>query len=308
MSRKLKFREDGSFIIVQFTDVHWTNGSEQDLKSSALMREVLEKEKPDLVVFTGDTSVSEDNLNSLRKALAPVNEAQIPFAVVFGNHDDEEGESKAALLAVQQESDLCLTEAGDPNISGLCNYILKISSHDGKKTDRILYMFDSGTYNNNQKVEGYGFIKRDQIRWYINSSRSIKKHCGDIPALAFFHIPLPEYNDVWYQKTCYGEKNEPVCCPKQNSGLFSAMLEMGDVKGIFVGHDHVNDYYGELYGIKLHYGRATGYNTYGHENFARGARIIKLKEGRPEFESWLRLDDGTVVKNQAVHLPDPNCL
>jgi hypothetical protein len=169
-------------------------------------------------------------------------------------------------------------------------------------------MLDSGTYNRNKKVEGYGFIKRDQIKWYVNSSKAIKKHCGDVPALAFFHIPLPEYNDVWNLKTCYGEKNEQVCCPKQNSGMFSAMLEMGDVKGIFVGHDHVNDYYGDLYGIKLHYGRATGYNTYGHEDYAHGARIIRLRENQSEFESWLRLEDGTVVEKQAPHLPDLNFL
>ncbi len=300
----LKFCEDGYFKIVQFTDVHWANGNEKDLKTSSLMRRVLEEEKPELVVFTGDTSVSADNLNSLRKALEPVNEAQIPFAVVFGNHDDEEGESKEALLEVQKESGLCLTEAGDPGISGLGNYILKISSNDGKKTGWILYMLDSGTYNENDKVKGYGYIQRDQIKWYMDSSEAIKKECGDVPALAFFHIPLPEYNDVWQLKTCYGEKNEEVCCPKQNSGMFSAMLEMGDVKGVFVGHDHVNDYYGELYGIKLYYGRGTGYNTYGHENFAHGARIIRLRENQLEFESWLRLEDGTVIEKQTEHLPN----
>ena len=218
MGRELKFREDGTFSIVQFTDVHWMNGNEKDMKTSALMRMVLEKEKPDLVVFTGDTSVSTDNLNALRKALDPVKEAKIPFAVVFGNHDDEEGESKEALLAVQKESELCLTEAGDPNIGGMGNYILEIGRRDGKNTNWILYMIDSGTYNKNDKLEGYGFIERDQIDWYIKSSEAIKKECGEVPALAFFHIPLPEYNDVWYLKTCYGEKNEAVCCSKAEFG------------------------------------------------------------------------------------------
>ena len=86
------------------------------------------------------------------------------------------------------------------------------------------------------------------------------------------------------------------------------MLEMGDVKGVFVGHDHINDYYGDLYGIKLCYGRGTGFNTYGKENFLHGARIIRLKENEQEFESWLRLEDGSVMGQQVEHLPDPSFL
>lgn len=303
MSRVLKFNEDGYFKIVQFTDVHWTDGKEEDQKTGSLMRMVLAEEKPDLVVFTGDTSVAADNLNALRQALEPVNEAQVPFAVVFGNHDDEEGASKEALLEVQKESSLCLTEAGDPGISGLGNYVLKINSCDGKKTAWVLYMIDSGTYND--RIEGYGYIKRDQINWYVDTSETMKKECGYVPGLAFFHIPLPEYNDVWRLSTCYGEKNEEVCCPKQNSGMFSVMLEMGDVKGVFVGHDHVNDYYGDLFGIRLYYGRATGYNTYGHDNFPHGARIIRLQENSAEIESWIRVEGGGVIKKQAGHIPEP---
>ena len=304
MDRTLKFGADGCFKIVQFTDVHWMNDSEEDRRTSAVERMVLKEERPDLVVFTGDTSVGTDNLVALRKALEPVEEAQVPFAVVFGNHDDEHGESKEALLAVQQESDLCLTQAGDPGISGLGNYILEIGSRNGDRTGWILYMMDSGTYSRNEKVGGYGYFERDQINWYVNSSKEIKNKYGNVPALAFFHIPLPEYNEVWESQTCYGEKNEGVCCPKQNSGMFSAMLEMGDVKGMFVGHDHINDYYGDLYGIRLYYGRATGYHTYGKENFARGARIIRLREGQSEVESWLRLEDGTVLRNQPMHRPE----
>ncbi|WZL78764.1 hypothetical protein QBE55_00910 [Eubacteriales bacterium mix99] len=47
-----------------------------------------------------------------------------------------------------------------------------------------------------------------------------------------------------------------------------------------------------------------GYHTYGKENFARGARIIRLREGQSEVESWLRLEDGTVLRNQPMHRPE----
>jgi len=102
---------------------------------------------------------------------------------------------------------------------------------------------------------------------------------------------------------CYGHKFDDVCCPRLNSGLLAAMVEMGDVVGAFVGHDHVNDFWGMHHGIRLCYGRATGYNTYGREGFPRGARIIQLRRDTHRFTSWLRLDDGSVVREQPAQQP-----
>lgn len=79
---------------------------------------------------------------------------------------------------------------------------------------------------------------------------------------------------------------------------------MGDVIGTFCGHDHTNDFSGTLHGIKLCYGRASGYNTYGKEGFMRGSRVIQLNQGQHEFATWLRLEDGSVVHEQPTH--DPN--
>ena len=60
-----------------------------------------------------------------------------------------------------------------------------------------------------------------------------------------------------------GERNEDECPGPVNSGLFSAMLERGDVKGVFCGHDHVNTYCGNYYGILLGYAGNAGFGTYG---------------------------------------------
>ena len=35
--------------------------------------------------------------------------------------------------------------------------------------------------------------------------------------------------------------------------MFSAILDRGDVKGIFCGHDHINTYHGNYYGVLLGY-------------------------------------------------------
>lgn len=88
----------------------------------------------------------------------------------------------------------------------------------------------------------------------------------------FIHIPLWEHRYMWYSSVdsrtdadharavekhqIIGERNEE--CPGPiNSGMFSAMLDRGDVKGVFCGHDHVNTYMENYYGILLGYSGST---------------------------------------------------
>lgn len=143
----------------------------------------------------------------------------------------------------------------------------------------------------------YAWIKRDQIDWYLKRSQAYEwQYNKRIPSLAFFHIPLMEYAEVREKAITYGEMGEEVCSPKTNSGLFSAFVERQDVVGTFVDHDHANDYWGEWFGIKLCYGRVTGYNNYMVGDGQRGARIIQLKQGERNFETWIRLDNGTVYE------------
>ena len=55
-AKELRFNENGKFKIVQFTDVHLgrQGGKSTDLETIKLMGEILDKEKPELVVITGD--------------------------------------------------------------------------------------------------------------------------------------------------------------------------------------------------------------------------------------------------------------
>lgn len=95
------------------------------------------------------------------------------------------------------------------------------------------------------------------------------------PALAYFHIPIPEYNAVLMNPSdVVGEKQEVICSASVNSGLFTSLVEAGDVKATFVGHDHVNDYCGSLLGIQLCYGGGIGYHTYGYVVIIASSQII----------------------------------
>jgi 3',5'-cyclic AMP phosphodiesterase CpdA len=302
----LKFRSDQRFKIVQFTDIHWHNGEEPDQQSAALIARVAKTESPDLIVLTGDILAGggcEDAAESLRQVVQSVEACGVPWAAVFGNHDDEGTADRHELMAIMLESPLSLTQPGPAEIPGVGNYVLSLQSFKENVPAAVLYFIDSGSYAQTD-IGGYDWIRREQIAWYLQESARITAGAGNpLPALAFFHIPIPEYDEVWDFHTCYGVKYENVCAPQVNTGFFAAMHEAGDVMGTFVGHEHINDFWGDLHGIRLCYGRASGYNTYGREGFPRGARVIALQEGERQFETWLHLDDGTVVGEQPEHTP-----
>ena len=105
-------------------------------------------------------------------------------------------------------------------------------------------------------------------------------------------MPDLEHSHAQETKCQHGEKNEEVSAGPFNSGLFAAMLDRRDVKGIFVGHDHVNDYVGDYFGVRLGYAANAGFGTYGlsgeEEHRLRGARIFVLREGDPgAFETFM---------------------
>ncbi|HAF98363.1 metallophosphoesterase family protein [Paenibacillus lactis] len=316
MKPVLRFKEDQTFTIVQFTDIHWRNGDAQDLASRQCMEAVLDLEQPDLVVFTGDIIYTGETGDSSASCLDPVQAFKdavfaaesrgIRWAFVFGNHDTEGDITREELMKAAMDLPGCCSEPGPPEISGVGNYTLPIYGKGEDTAEAVLYFFDSGEMSQHPAVEGYDWIRRDQIRWYemASAAYSVKRGGDSMPALAFFHIPIPEYRDVWERRTCYGNKFEAVCCPQLNTGLFAAMLERGDVMGTFAGHDHINDYWGELYGIRLCYGRATGYGTYGREGMLRGARVIRLHEGQRQFDTWITLSDGSQIREQEKHEPE----
>lgn len=74
---------------------------------------------------------------------------------------------------------------------------------------------------------------------------------------------------------------------------------MGDVKAFFVGHDHTNDFCGNIDGIWVCYGGGCGYHGYGKAWWSRRARVIRVELGKSHRDwagveritTWKRLDD-----------------
>lgn len=292
-ARKLRFRADKKFKIVQFTDVHWVPSDAASAAAAERMNEVLDAERPDLVIYTGDVAFGKPAEECFRKAFEPVVSRNIPFTFTFGNHDDEQGLSREAIFDLIRDMPGNLTGRAE-GLHGVTNFILPILDSAGGKPAFLLYHFDSLSYSPDKEIEGYDWMKADQVDWYRSCAAQLAARNGGtpLPALAFFHIPLPEFNEAASDESALliGIRKEQACAPRVNSGLFTAMREAGDVMGVFVGHDHVNDYLTSWRGLLLGYGRFTGGKTvYWDIPWGNGARVIELTEGSRELSTWIRL-------------------
>ncbi len=291
-SFNLRFNDDGKFKIAQFTDIHWEHDStEKCRKAAELIRHVLKEEQPGLAVLTGDIVV-QSSAEGWKEVTDIFTETGIPFAVVMGNHDDEAEWSRDRIFDFLETVDGFVGSKGPASVSGVGNYIVGIRATSGG-TAALLYFLDSNSYGGDAKISTYGWIRFDQIAWYREQSRKLTtlNDGKPYPALAFFHIPLPEYAEVAGKEQTVGLKKEEECSPKINTGMLAAFVEMKDVMGVFVGHDHDNNYIGIHKGIALAYGQKTGFGSYG--SIGRGSRIIELREGERSFNTWIRTLEGT---------------
>lgn len=294
--KNVNFDADGKLKIVQFTDVHYKQGQQASEVAIKLINEVLDAEKPDLVVFTGDIIWAKPVHKGLDEVFAPVIERKIPWIYLFGNHDDEFGVSRAELMEYAMQKPYCLSLSGDKNLKGAGNFVLEVKDHANQSVKTVLYCMDSGAYSQLKGVKGYDWFSFDQIDWYRKQSAAYTKANEGTPynGIAFFHIPLAEYALMKAEKRdeIIGHKDEDECNGKINSGMFAAMRECGDVMGTFVGHDHDNDYIGTYYDIALAYGRYSGGKTVYNNLGLNGCRVIELTQDKREFTSYIRLLGG----------------
>ena len=298
----LFYNKNGKFKILQLTDTHYIAGNPKSERALKNVIQMLDLEKPDLVIHTGDIIFGEPAEASLRQILEPIAERKIPFAVAFGNHDEEFGKTREEML------DIVMTIPGNLNtktegIYGVTNSAITLSSSKNNKINRVFYILDS---NRGATIEDipktYGHIHFDQIAWYRKQSEAFTQMNGGtpIPSLAFFHIPLPEHKEASRDDengNMIGTRMENVASPKINSGMFVSMKEMKDVQAVFVGHDHNSDfavYWNKMFFI---YGRFSGCDNVYNDLKPNGARVIELTEGEEGFRSWIRLFGGELIQN-----------
>ncbi|TYI85624.1 hypothetical protein E1A91_D04G009100v1 [Gossypium mustelinum] len=195
------------------------------------------------------------------------------------------------------------------------DFVAFTGSHLANSSVLNLFFLDSGDRETVQGVRTYGWIKESQLNWLRSASRELQVQNQEVKyviktqpvdasaALAFFHIPIPEVRQLYYQKFV-GRFGEGVACSSVNSGVLKTLVSIKDVKAVFIGHDHTNDFCGNLEGIWFCYGGGFGYHGYGRIGLARRARVIlaELRKGDKEWmgveriKTWKRLDDENLSK------------
>lgn len=300
---KLQFREDGTFTIAQFTDTHFYLGGENSQEVLDNIRSLMDSEKVDLVILTGDIVTGKPSIKSWEVLTDLLISYEIPYTLTFGNHEDEAETSREELLAYLSERPYCLiSDEGGMHVKGIGNHILPVYNQNGI-AEKLIYCMDSRSYSlaRDQGVEGYGWFDRSQISWFTENNEKWLTQNPDIQSLLFFHIPLPEYARAKdHGEFKLGKRKEKECSPEINTGMFAEMVLQRNVLGTFVGHDHVNNYVAQLHNIALCYGYFSGGNSYGSRP-PNGARLILLETGKKSFTTWLRRMDGKILYR--VELP-----
>ncbi len=299
---KLNFNGD-SFKIMQIADTQ--EGARVSPDTLALINTAIEKEKPDLIVYSGDQIWGKMSFKGnakkvervLRELTYPAVSRNIPFAVCFGNHDRQVGLTNKEQFEIYKKID-CFIGEDTPGIDGCANQVIEIS--DGDEPKFLLYLIDS---HSSLKV-GYDHVHKNQIEWYKSVRDGYEKELGHtVPSIVIQHIPVPEVMELllevkknvkgaqqgfrnhagkWYilnkdKVNKDGFMRESPADPMENSGEFDAMAEKGDVKGIYFGHDHNNSFNGKVRGIDIGYTQGAGFHVYG-PGLDRGVRMFNLKK------------------------------
>ena len=280
----LYYNDDGSFRVMVIADAHMNVDSDatkvQAVKDRIKL--LVDRVEPNLIIFTGDNVIGSSSEEKLRRNIDAIvgyiEEKEIPWCHVYGNHDHEGSLSNAQQQTIYESYEYCVSKAGPEDVSGTGNYALGVYNKDGT-LGSVVYCLDSGAYANG----GYDYIKQDQIDWYKESSELIEAYAGKaVPAIMAFHIPLIENNTAHNQRDnkeivyeYSGNKNENICASATDTELLETIFERGDVKAIVTGHDHVNDYMYNYLGVKLTSSPNVSDLTYTNAS-VQGSRVFDL--------------------------------
>jgi 3',5'-cyclic AMP phosphodiesterase CpdA len=315
-----------SYKILQVADLHFGTGEgtcrdqypevedcKADKRTLTFLNRVLDLDNPDLVVLTGDQIFGEDSFDSITttlKFLKPLIDREIPYALMFGNHDDEGSMSREQLMSFLQTLPYSLAKSGPDEIEGVGNYYFQVTDEETNESALSFFVLDSHKYSQHPKVlPGYDWIKEDQLEYIKELDKSLKYGRNDLK-FAFFHIPLPEFKNL--QQGYTGNYKEGITAPRYNTFARQVLQEIG-VSVISVGHDHCNDYclldskVGEDNNkIWLCYGGAVGEGGYGgYGGTTRRLRTFEVDLSSRSIKSYKRLetapdqifDEQTLVAN-----------
>lgn len=252
------------FTVLNLTDIQLHNGNTVDF-TKYLIDSSFEQKKPDLIMVLGDTindSVDYDADLIAKDIFDLIESYDTPWAVIFGNHDQEPSknpdESKksigskdlARMLLDKTKYPHCLYMNGPEEVEGLSNYMINIENTDGELVESFI-LVDSLVHGLNDT----------HIKFYEDCVNYVTElNDGEVvPSVFFDHIPLPEYEEE-YDQFSLDEYHDVIGSvgvrPISDShipDMFGKFKELGSTRTMLCGHDHYNSYYTVLDGIKIGY-------------------------------------------------------
>lgn len=281
----LRIPKDRDFRILQLTDLHLGFGfisRGRDKLALDAVRKIIEKSKPDMIVLTGDSifpflpkTGTLNNRKQAKKLMAFLDGFEIPYTLVFGNHDCEMGSTcnKEELAELYKQGRYCIFTEGRKNLTGVGNFFIELVDDSGKVL-LALVMLDSNMYGEGGWFySGFDCIRDDQADWCMERLNVLKQEYPDMKAMAFFHMPLGEFKEAYekmklgdksviYRHGSVAEKNEYFGISKYESIFFNRAVENGAIKWMFCGHDHLNTLSLIHKGIQMTYGMSIDYLGY----------------------------------------------
>ena len=259
---KIKFN-NGKLTILQISDAQDTQWVRKTML--AMLNKACDRINPDLIIFTGDNILG-NHLNDqrfgtgqrklsrgeqykiLETAIHHVIDIpelrNIPFAIIFGNHDDRNSFTK------EEQADIfraCRMNRGLETTGRLCGtYRLPVYSTDGENNVFDIYMIDTA-YFDHAAGEGFEEITPEAVEWYKKEAEENQN-----PAMMFMHIPFKELEHfvetdgngkvLGLRNGAVGDVGEHVCPLPEDNGFYEAVRSNGNTKMIVSGHDHTNSF------------------------------------------------------------------
>lgn len=196
-------KDDRDFKVLQFTDVHIGGGAFSHKKDAWAMNAVatmIQKEKPDFVVVTGDIaypvpfqSGTFNNKNATMIFAEMMETLGVYWTFAFGNHDTEyySRYSRVDICNYYKERNFkyCLFDAGvcddkdyiGDDAMGFGNNMFVVKNSDGS-INQALVTFDSHSYIDGDYFGAawkYDNIHQCQVDWYTREMAKLRKANGD---------------------------------------------------------------------------------------------------------------------------------
>ena len=293
-------------VVLQLSDPQLCNWGDVETYCYEYIRETVAETKPDLIIITGDLVYGrfDPNGDLLKSLIAFMESLQIPWAPVFGNHDNESLKGVDWQCAQLEAAEYCLFEQGD--LTGNCNYSIGIAQ--GDKLLRVFYMLDSNGCGQpmcnedgvqTQPAAGTNVVKtsagfgQDQIDWYTNEISAIHAKDASVKISFAYHIQQAIFEKAFKKYSEYdGLASSSVLTNPLNLdtletadetdfgylgramkgawdtsyAIFNGMKALG-VDSIFVGHEHCNSVSIVYEGVRFQFSqKSSRYDRYNSVN------------------------------------------